>query len=143
MSRRRQRRSTPYGHTLYGRPLWYRKNANLSFTLLRNGHLPYKVKVGTREVILCPLQPPSMLSSTLLHRLGGLVCFWYRQPLKQHCPIPLRKPCTMHSREQCGSNSPNDICLEVPSRKREGRRRWDIDRHRVFQFQVQSTLFKA
>ena len=27
----------PYGHTLYGRPLRYHTNANLSFTLLRNG----------------------------------------------------------------------------------------------------------
>ena len=35
---------TPYGYTLYRRPLQYRTNGNLFVTLLRNGLLPYKVK---------------------------------------------------------------------------------------------------
>ena len=64
MSRRKRRRSVelqcsidmlcalaPYGHTLYGRPLQYRTNDNLSFTLLRNGLLSF----GTREYLLLTL----------------------------------------------------------------------------------------
>ena len=46
----------PYGHTLYGRPLRYRTNANLSFTLC-NGLLPYKVKFGTCDYLTTSARP--------------------------------------------------------------------------------------
>ena len=82
MSRRRRRRSielvqtccapSPYGHTLYGRPLRYRTNANLSFTLYVMASLAVNGKSLGRVNTYTTSARAGMPSSTLLRHLRQL-----------------------------------------------------------------------